>query len=100
MEQRVSPLELSPTEFRSLGHELVDRVADFLATLRNRPLTTGETPAEIRALVGRSSLPISGDAPAALLAEATTLLFDHSLFNGHPRFMSTAATVVALASPT
>jgi len=101
MEQRVSPLELSPTEFRSLGHELVDRVADFLATLRDRPLTTGETPAEIRALVGRSSLPISGDAPAALLAEATTLLFDHSLFNGHPRFMgyitSSAAPLGMLA---
>jgi aromatic-L-amino-acid/L-tryptophan decarboxylase len=101
MEQRVSPLELSPTEFRSLGHELVDRVADFLATLRNRPLTTGETPAEIRALIGRSSLPTSGDAPAALLAEATTLLFDHSLFNGHPRFMgyitSSAAPLGMLA---
>jgi len=101
MEHRVSPLELSPPEFRSLGHELVDRVADFLATLRDRPLTTGETPAEIRALIGRSSLPTSGDAPAALLAEATTLLFDHSLFNGHPRFMgyitSSAAPLGMLA---
>jgi glutamate/tyrosine decarboxylase-like PLP-dependent enzyme len=101
MEHRVSPLELSPPEFRSLGHELVDRVADFLATLRDRPLTTGETPAEIRALIGRSSLPTSGDAPAALLAEAATLLFDHSLFNGHPRFMgyitSSAAPLGMLA---
>jgi glutamate/tyrosine decarboxylase-like PLP-dependent enzyme len=101
MAERVTPLELPPDEFRRLGHDLVDRIADFLGTLRGRPLTPGETPAEIRALLGRKPLPARGTAPAALLAETTPLLFDHSLFNGHPRFMgyitSSAAPLGVLA---
>jgi aromatic-L-amino-acid/L-tryptophan decarboxylase len=87
MAQRVTPLELAPDEFRRLGHELVDRIADFFGTLRERPLTSGETPAQVRALLGRGPMPERGTAPAALLAETVPLLLEHSLFNGHPRFM-------------
>jgi len=101
MGERVTPLEIAPDEFRALGHELVDRIAELLSSLRDRPLTTGETPAQIRKLLGRSPLPANGSAPAALLTAATQLLFEHSLFNGHPRFMgyitSSAAPVGALA---
>ena len=101
MAERVMPLELPPDEFRRLGHDLVDRLADFLGSLRDRPLTTGETPAEIRALLGREPLPTRGTAAAALLPDAAQLLFDHSLFNGHPRFLgyitSSAAPLGALA---
>jgi glutamate/tyrosine decarboxylase-like PLP-dependent enzyme len=101
MAERVTPLEVAPDEFRRLGHDLVDRIADFYGTLHGRPLTPGETPAEIRALLGRSPLPATGAAPAALLAETAPLLFDHSLFNGHPRFMgyitSSAAPLGVLA---
>jgi len=99
--ERLTPLELPPDEFRRLGHELVDRIAEFLGALRHRPITSGQTPAEIRALLGRGPLPAAGVAPADLLADVTRLLFDHSLFNGHPRFMgyitSSAAPVGALA---
>ena len=101
MAERVAPLELPPDEFRRLGHDLVDRIAEFLGSLRERPLTFGETPAEIRALLGRAPLPPTGAAPAVLLPETARLLFDHSLFNGHPRFMgyitSSAAPLGALA---
>ena len=101
MAERVTPLEVAPDEFRRLGHDLVDRIADFYGTVRDRPLTPGETPADIRTLLGRSSLPATGAAPAALLAETAPLLFDHSLFNGHPRFMgyitSSAAPLGVLA---
>ena len=87
MEPRVEPLEMSPDEFRRLGHGLVDRIAELLASIAERPLTPGESPAEIRALLGRGPLPDSGARPDMLLDEAADLLIEHSLYNGHPRFM-------------
>jgi aromatic-L-amino-acid decarboxylase len=101
MVQVQTPLEMSPEEFRRAGRELVDRIADFLGTLPGRPLTPGETPAEVRALLGRRPVPAEGSEPARLLRETTDLLLAHSLFSGHPRFMgyitSSAAPIGALA---
>jgi hypothetical protein len=96
----VAPLEMSPEEFRRLGHQLVDRIAEFLRTIREDPVTPGETPAQLRGLLGRPALAAAGAAPAALLAEAADLVIAHSLRNGHPRFMgyitSSAAPIGAL----
>ncbi len=101
MAQPGPPLEMSPEEFRRTGRELVDRIADFLGSLPGRPVTLGETPAEVRALLGRRPVPSEGSEPAPLLRETAGLLFEHSLFNGHPRFMgyitSSAAPIGALA---
>jgi aromatic-L-amino-acid/L-tryptophan decarboxylase len=101
MPEPASPLEMSPEEFRRAGRELVDRIADFLGSLPGRPLTPGETPAEVRALLGRGPLPAAGSDAARLLRETAGLLLDHSLFSGHPRFMgyitSSAAPIGALA---
>lgn len=84
---RTSPLAISSNEFRSAGHQLVDRIADFLDSLPTRPVTPGESPSAIReALDAGRSLPREGTDPAQLLDHAATLLFDHSLFNAHPRF--------------
>jgi glutamate/tyrosine decarboxylase-like PLP-dependent enzyme len=81
------PLELDAEEFRRLGHRLVDRIAEHLATLADRPLTTGQGPAEIRRLIAADrTLPEDGAPAAALLEHASEALFGHSLFNGHPRF--------------
>jgi len=96
-----SPLEMSPEAFRRAGHALVDRVAEFLGTLRDRPLHPDETPGALRALLGDGGLPLRGSDPGPLLEEATDLVLDHSLFNGHPGFMgyitSSAAPIGALA---
>jgi aromatic-L-amino-acid/L-tryptophan decarboxylase len=98
---RISPLQMSGEEFRSLGHALVDRIAGFLDSLPQRKVTTGESPAEIReALDAGRSLPQRGTDPAQLLDHTATLLMEHSLFNGHPRFWgyvtSSAAPIGAL----
>jgi aromatic-L-amino-acid/L-tryptophan decarboxylase len=97
-----SPLNLSSDDFRAAGHQLVDRIADFLTSLPERPVTTGESPSSIRrALASDRTLPQHGAEAAELLNQAADLLFDHSLFNAHPRFWgyvtSSAAPVGILA---
>ena len=97
---RESPLEMSGDEFRRLGHQLVDRIAIFLDGQRERPVAPNASPAAIRALLGDDRLPMAGSDAAALLEEAASLLFEHSTFNGHPRFFgyitSSAAPIGAL----
>ncbi len=99
---RNSPAELSPDAFRAAGHQLVDRIADFLGTLPDRPVVRAATPREIRAKLGASTpLPTAGGDASVILAEAAEFMFEHSLFNGHPRFFgyitSSAAPIGALA---
>ena len=85
---RVAPLEMDPAAFRELGHRLVDRIAEFLGSMGERPVTRDETPPEVRAaLDARAGMPDSGAEPGALLDLAADLLLNHSLFNGHPRFL-------------
>jgi len=91
---------MSPEEFRAVGHRTVDRIADFLASLRERPITRGEVPSTVRASLPQGPLPDKGTAADVLLQEASDLLVRHSLFNGHPRFFgyitSSAAPIGAL----
>jgi len=80
-------MELTPDAFREIGHELVDRLADHLAGLRSGRVTPGETPQQVRAALGTDRpLPEAGANPASIARNATELLLNHSLFNGHPRF--------------
>jgi aromatic-L-amino-acid decarboxylase len=99
--ERNAPLNISGDAFRALGHELVERIADFYDSLPERPLTRGKTPREIRALIGDGPLPDGPTDPGALLGELAPILFDNSLHNGHPRFFgyitSSAAPLGALA---
>jgi glutamate/tyrosine decarboxylase-like PLP-dependent enzyme len=88
LKNRCAPLDMSPDEFRRAGHQVVDRIAELLETLPKRPVTPAEQPGTIReALKASRRLPEQGTDAAALLEEASKLLFDHSLLNGHPRFL-------------
>jgi len=85
--QRTAPIEMRSDDFRIIGHHLVDRIADFLDSLPKHSVTTGETPTEIRETLDSSRLlPDFGTDPAQLMDHAAELLFNHSLFNSHPRF--------------
>src|SRR5438105_12530107 len=97
---RIAPLEMTPSEFRKVGRQLVERIAEFLCTLPDRPVTVNEPPSVIREALGTDLLPEEGRDAKDLLEEATDLLFEHSTFNGHPRFWgvitSSAAPIGAL----
>ncbi|MEO6325903.1 MAG: aminotransferase class V-fold PLP-dependent enzyme [Thermoanaerobaculia bacterium] len=99
--RRFSPLDMDPEEFRSIGHQLVDRLADFFGSWPERGVTRGEFPAQIRSVVGTGPLPEEGSPAGPLVEEAARILIDHSLFNGHPRFWgyitSSPAPIGALA---
>ena len=85
--RRDAPLDMSASDFRRTGHDLVDRIADWLERLPAGPVTRDEAPAAVRQLLGAErTLPVHGTDAGTLLDEASHLLFDHSLFNGHPRF--------------
>jgi glutamate/tyrosine decarboxylase-like PLP-dependent enzyme len=85
-EKRHAPLDLAPDDFRRLGHALIDRIARHIETLNTRPITPGEAPSDVRELIGQRGLPDRGTDAGALLDRTADLLFDHSLFNLHPRF--------------
>lgn len=97
----MSSHNLTPEEFAALGHALVDRIAAFYRAMPDGPVTQADTPAAVRALLPQGGLPRHGSPPAELLEEVAPLLFEHSLHNGHPRFMgyitSSAAPLGALA---
>jgi glutamate/tyrosine decarboxylase-like PLP-dependent enzyme len=93
---------MTAEQFRSLGHDIVDRIASFLASIRTHPVTPAESPEEVRAaLAAARALPEEGKDPNELLRDAADLLLTHSLFNGHPRFYgyitSSAAPIGILA---
>ncbi len=73
--------------FCALGHRLVDQLAGFLESVPSRPVTHDESPSAVRdALDLMGPLPERGAEPGRLLESVAQLLFDHSLFNAHPRF--------------
>ncbi len=95
--RRAAAIEMTPEDFRRLGYQLVDNIADFMASVPGRPAAPTETPSEIRAaLKADAPLPEHGTDPAQILAEASDLLFNYSTLNGHPRFLG---YITAAAAP-
>src|SRR5689334_6094344 len=99
---RQSPAELTPAQFRAIGHDLVDRIAEFLSTLPRQPVAPDSTPRAMRALLPpTATMPVHGEDPAQVAKQAADLLLANSTFNGHPRFFgyitSSASPIGALA---
>jgi len=98
---RKTSIESGKEEFREIGYYLVDAIADFLDGIKQKPVTSGESPKQLQAILGGASLPENGMPGKEIFSKATELLFDHSLLNGHPKFFgyitSSPAPLGALA---
>jgi len=74
---RQSPLAMDAAMFRTLGHRLVDPVAELLESVPRRPVTHDESPSAVRdALDLNGPLPERGTEPGPLLEATARLLFD------------------------
>ena len=101
MKHRETPIEISKDEFKEIGYQLIDSIADFIDTIREKSVTPAETSEQLIKILGNTSLPENGRSASELLSNTSHLLFKHSLLNGHPKFLgyitSSAAPMGALA---
>ena len=84
---RETPIEIDKEEFKKIGYRLIDTISDFIGTIQEKPVTTGESPDQIQAVLGNSPLPEHGTSASELFSRTSDLLLNHSLFNGHPKFL-------------
>ena len=57
---RETPIEISKKDFKKIGYQLIDTISDFIDTIDERPVTTGESPEQIQKILGNTSLPENG----------------------------------------
>jgi aromatic-L-amino-acid/L-tryptophan decarboxylase len=84
---RIAPANMSKDEFRKIGHYLIDSIADLFDRIGEGPVTSGENASQLESFLGNSPLPAAGNSPDAIMEKAVELLYNHSLFNGHPKFL-------------
>ncbi len=98
---RRSTIEMDKEEFRKIGYQLIDDISNFIGSIDQKPVTPNEGPSQLQDLLRNTSLPENGRPAAELIAKTTDFLFNHSLLNGHPKFLgyitSSAAPIGALA---
>ncbi|MCB9317154.1 MAG: aspartate aminotransferase family protein, partial [Lewinellaceae bacterium] len=84
---RIDKVNIPSDTFRELGHALVDQIASLFERLPTAPVTAATNDEKIREML-QALNPASdnGQDAGPLLEKTTRLLFDHSLFNGHPKF--------------
>ena len=99
--QRNVPVEMSADEFKKTGYALIDQVAAFISGIREKKVVDSKSATELMQIIGSDQIPDQGTSPDAIIGRAADLLFNHSLFNGHPKFFgyitSSAAPLGALA---
>lgn len=93
-------IDLSPDEFRALGYQIIDMLADHLAALPDAPVRQ-PVPAELRDSLMHSPLNSEPIPPAELLQRVAERILPYPMGNNSPRFFgwvnSTAAPLAALA---
>ena len=84
---RETPIEINKEDFKKIGYQLIDTVANFFDNIDDYPVTKGESPLQLQNILGTSTLPEQATPAEEIVTRASDLLLNHSLFNGHPKFL-------------
>jgi L-2,4-diaminobutyrate decarboxylase len=86
IESPIQPLRSAADDLRAEGHRLVDRMADYLAGVAERPVSTRLTPAQIDDRFS-APLPRHGRAAAEVWDETWNAVVDDAIHLAHPMYM-------------
>ena len=84
---RDTPIAIQKEDFKKIGYHLIDTIANFFDTIDDYPVTNGESPLQLPEIIGTSNFPEHATPAEEIVTRASDLLLNHSLFNGHPKFM-------------
>ncbi len=76
---------MTPEEFRAYGHQLIDWIADYRASVADRPVMARTEPGEIRAQLPKQP-PIRPEPFADVLADLDSIVLPGLSHWQHPRF--------------
>lgn len=79
--------DMPAEEFRAYGHQLIDWIADFLATISDLPAFPTVEPGEISAKLPATP-PVKGEAMDEILADVDRVIMPGMAHWNHPRFFA------------
>jgi len=85
--KRSAPIEMTPDQFRKLGYQVVDKVAELIGSMYDRKVCTDISPNQARELISsEQTLPLDGSDSEIVLRDIFEVLEKNSLYNSHPKF--------------
>jgi glutamate/tyrosine decarboxylase-like PLP-dependent enzyme len=78
-------LDMDPDVFRKLGHEVIDAIAEYYRTIRERRIISQSSSKEIEQ-VFTEELPLQGQDPESILDEWQQKVLPHATHLGSPRY--------------
>ncbi len=56
-EHRDTPIEIQKEDFKKIGYQLIDTIANFFDNIDDYPVTKGESPLQLQEILGTSTFP-------------------------------------------
>jgi len=87
-EKRTDDISLDPldwTDIRSLGHQIMDDMIDYLRDVRLRPVWR-PMPLTVRKAIAQTDIPLKGQSPFEVYDEVCSLVLPYPVGNMHPHF--------------
>ena len=83
--QPFQSLDMDQETFRKLGHEVVNAIAEYYSTIRERRIISESSSREIEELFG-DDLPIDGEDPRDIIEDWEKRILPHATHLGSPRY--------------